>query len=80
MILSNALMDYTYYVLRQINLLLGNSDFYEDHHHEVGATTGLAIPVGEGRHVHFVSGTTTFNDGHVHQFIFVTQIENPIEE
>ncbi|KAJ53606.1 hypothetical protein BD780_001278 [Clostridium tetanomorphum] len=61
-----------------IHRLLGNSDFYEDHLHEVGATTGPAIPVGKGRHVHFVSGTTTLNDNHVHQFIFATLIENPI--
>lgn len=61
-----------------VHQLLGNSDFYEDHFHEVGAMTGLAIPVGGGRHVHFVSGTTTQNDGHVHQFIFTTLIEDPI--
>lgn len=61
-----------------IHQLLGNSDFFRDHLHEVGATTGPAIPVGNGRHVHFVFGTTTKNDGHVHKFIFATLIENPI--
>lgn len=61
-----------------VHRLLGNSDFYENHHHEVGAVTGPAIPVGSGRHVHFVYGTTTMDDGHVHQFIFATLIENPI--
>ena len=61
-----------------VHQLLGNSDFFEDHLHEVGATTGPAIPVGGGRHVHFVSGTTTLDDGHVHDFIFATLIENPI--
>lgn len=61
-----------------VHQLLGNTDFYENHLHEVGATTGLAIPVGGGRHVHFVYGTTTLDDGHVHQFIFATLIENPI--
>ena len=61
-----------------VHRLLGNSDFYEDHHHEVGAKTGPAIPVGDGRHVHFVYGRTTCNDGHIHKFIFATLIENPI--
>lgn len=61
-----------------VHQLLGNSDFYEAHLHEVGATTGPAIPVGGGRHVHFVYGTTTLNAGHVHQFIFATLIEDPI--
>lgn len=61
-----------------VHQLLGNTDFYEEHHHEVGATTGPAIPVGGGRHVHFVYGRTTCDDGHVHEFIFATLIENPI--
>ncbi len=61
-----------------VHRLLGNTDFYEDHHHEVGATTGLAIPVGEGRHIHFVSGRTTLDDCHFHEFIFATLINNPI--
>jgi hypothetical protein len=61
-----------------VHRLLGNSDFYENHHHEVGATTGPAIPVGDGRHVHFVCGRTTLDDGHVHEFIFATLIEDPI--
>ncbi len=41
-------------------------------------TTGPAIPVGDGRHVHFVSGTITCIDNHVHQFIFANLIEAPI--
>ena len=63
-----------------VHQLLGNSDFYENHHHEVGAMTGPAIPVGDGRHVHFVWGRTTLDDGHVHEFIFATLIDNPIGE
>lgn len=61
-----------------VHQLLGNSDFSEAHLHEVGAVTGPAIPVGDGRHVHFVYGTTTLNRGHVHEFIFTTLIEDPI--
>ncbi len=61
-----------------VHQLLGNSDFYEDHHHEVGATTGPAVDVGGGKHIHLVTGSTTLDDGHVHQFTFATLIDNPI--
>ncbi|ABS40050.1 YmaF family protein [Clostridium botulinum] len=54
-----------------------NTDFF-DHFHMIDVTTGPAIPVGNGRHVHFVSGVTTLNDGHRHEFIFATLIEAPI--
>ncbi|WP_088907813.1 YmaF family protein [Brevibacillus formosus] len=30
------------------------------------------------RHVHFVSGSTTFNDGHVHRFKIATLIQKPL--
>jgi hypothetical protein len=40
--------------------------------------TGLAIPVGDGKHVHLVTGETTENDGHVHEYIFATLIESPL--
>jgi len=56
-----------------------NTDFF-DHFHMIDVTTGPAIPVGNGRHVHFVSGVTTLNDGHRHEFIFATLIEAPIFE
>lgn len=56
------------------------TDFFEDHFHEFrGRTTG-AIPVGDGRHVHFIKDVTTVNDGHRHQFRAATLIENPIAE
>ncbi|KEI98886.1 hypothetical protein N496_04630 [Clostridium botulinum A2B3 87] len=50
-----------------------NTDF-SDHFHIINVTTSPAIPVGNGRHVHFASGVTTFNDGHRHEFIFATLI------
>ncbi|WP_251861758.1 YmaF family protein [Clostridium sp. Marseille-Q2269] len=62
-----------------VHQLLGNSDFAVQHLHEVGARTGRAIPVGDGRHVHFVYGTTTLDRGHVHKFIFATLIEEPTD-
>jgi len=54
-----------------------NTDFF-DHLHEAGDTTGLQIPVGNDKHIHFACGTTTFDDGHDHEFQFATLIENPL--
>ncbi len=56
---------------------LVNSDFF-DHHHEVGGTTELQTPVGGGKHVHFATDTTTFDDFHDHDFQFATLIESPL--
>lgn len=56
------------------------TDFFEDHFHEVNVRTGPAIRVGNGRHVHFVYATTRTRDGHRHNFILATLIENPIGE
>ena len=58
------------------------TDFF-DHFHLIKndkLRVGPPIPVGEGRHVHFVYGTTEEADGHVHEFIFATLIEAPIFE
>lgn len=49
-----------------------------DHRHFIREVSGIAKPVGGGRHVHFVNGNTTFVDQHRHQFIVATLIENPI--
>ena len=62
-----------------VHEFLTNTDFFFNHLHEAGARTGLQIPVGGGRHVHFAEGVTTFNFGHSHEFRFATLIENPIE-
>lgn len=61
-----------------VHAILTNTDFFLSHLHEVGVETGPAIPVGKGKHVHFVYGYTTLNAGHVHEFIFATLIENPL--
>lgn len=55
-----------------------NTDFAVAHLHEVGITTGPAIPVGEGRHIHLVTGVTTIDVNHVHEYIFATLIEDPL--
>ena len=49
-----------------------------DHFHEIEVSTGPAIDVRNGKHVHFVKGETTFNDGHDHDFQFATLIESPL--
>lgn len=58
--------------------ILTNTDFFENHHHEIGVITGLPIPVGNGKHVHFVVGNSTLDDGHFHQFQFTTLIDSPL--
>ncbi|PYI54003.1 YmaF family protein [Paenibacillus flagellatus] len=57
---------------------LVNTDFLNHHHKVKKIRTGPAIPVGNGKHVHFVTGTTTLNDGHVHRFQFATLIDKPL--
>lgn len=60
-----------------VHAILTNTDFL-DHHHEIGVITGLAQPIGNGKHIHFVTGTTTLNDGHFHEFQFATLIDSPL--
>lgn len=55
-----------------------NTDFL-DHHHEIGGLTGPNIPIpGTNKHVHVISGVTTCDDGHFHEFLFTTQIDSPL--
>ena len=62
-----------------VHIVKGRTDFF-DHFHEYEATSGLQIPVGEGKHVHFVEARTTVNDDHCHELIFATLIDAPIFE
>jgi hypothetical protein len=55
-----------------------NTDFFDHFHKLKKIRTGPAIPVGNGKHVHFVQGVTTLNDGHVHRFNFATLIQKPL--
>ncbi len=55
-----------------------NTDFLDHLHKLRRMRTGLAIPVGNGKHVHFVHGTTTLNDDHIHAFNFATLIQKPL--
>ncbi len=61
-----------------VHKLEARTDFYDDHYHLICDTTGPAIYVGCGRHVHLVKGCTSKEDGHVHKYLFATLIENPI--
>lgn len=56
------------------------TDFYENHFHKFKGKTCEGIPVGDGRHVHFLTSVTTVNDGHKHEFRVATLIEDPIGE
>nr|WP_248928171.1 YmaF family protein [Paenibacillus hamazuiensis] len=57
---------------------LTRTDFLNHFHKLKKIRTGPAIPVGNGKHVHFVTGTTTLNDGHKHRFNFATLIQKPL--
>ncbi len=57
---------------------LSHTDFLDHFHNLKKIRTGLAISVGNGKHVHFVTGMTTLNDGHVHPFNFATLIQKPL--
>lgn len=60
-----------------VHIIMVNTDFF-NHHHKVAIETGPAIPVGDGKHVHFVKGITTIDDGHVHEIEFATLIQKPL--
>jgi hypothetical protein len=61
-----------------VHEILIPTDFFTDHHHEVGVRTGPAIIVGSHKHIHFVYGKTTVEDEHFHKYVFVTQIQDPL--
>lgn len=61
-----------------IHKIFTRTDFFQNHFHFVIRLTGLQIPVGNGKHVHFVMGMTTMQDGHRHQFQFATLIDDPL--
>ncbi|WP_134684950.1 YmaF family protein [Brevibacillus migulae] len=61
-----------------VHVIKTNTDFLDHHHQLRRIVTGPAIPVGNGKHIHFVKGTTTFDDGHVHAFNFATLIDRPL--
>lgn len=65
------------YMNSHVHDIITRTDSF-DHVHEIRDVSGPAIRVGNNRHVHFVRGTTTLEDGHTHTYQFATLIENPI--
>ena len=60
-----------------IHKICTGTDFF-GHFRRDAIKTGPAIDVGHGKHVHFVKGKTTFEDSHVHNFVFATMIDSPL--
>ncbi|MGC5326372.1 YmaF family protein [Brevibacillus sp. SYSU BS000544] len=60
-----------------VHIIKTKTDFL-NHFHRIRIITGPAIQVGNGKHVHFAKGVTTFNDGHVHRFQLATLIQKPL--
>lgn len=61
------------------HVVFTNTDFFVNHHHEIGALSGPPIFIDDsGKHVHFFEGNSTIDDGHFHEFQFATLIEDPL--
>ena len=56
-----------------------HTDSYGTHYHEYCGSSTLAIPTGNGRHVHFANGYTNSADGHLHEFQVVSMINHPTD-
>ncbi|QHW34709.1 hypothetical protein GZH47_30555 [Paenibacillus rhizovicinus] len=59
-------------------IVFNRTDFLDHFQKLIKIRTGPAIPVGNGKHVHFVSSRTSINDGHKHQLNFATLIDAPL--
>ncbi|UVI28390.1 YmaF family protein [Paenibacillus spongiae] len=59
-------------------IVLSNTDFLDHFHQLRRIRTGPAVPVGNGKHVHFINSQTTLVDGHLHRFKFATLIQAPL--
>lgn len=62
-----------------VHRITTRTDFTNNHYHTIDLYSGPAIYIGGGKHIHLVRGVTSFDAGHVHQFIFATLIESPTE-
>jgi hypothetical protein len=60
-----------------VHRLFTRTDFLENHFHFIEDVTGPAIEVDHDKHVHFICGRTSENDGHRHRYAFATLIEDP---
>ncbi|MDS0525016.1 YmaF family protein [Clostridium sp. SHJSY1] len=55
------------------------TDTFGDHFHNINDTTGPAIYLPGGKHIHLLAGRTSVDDGHFHVYYFATLIQNPSE-
>lgn len=53
------------------------TDTSGDHYHEVSDITGPALYINNKKHVHLIKGTTSYDDGHKHDYYFTTSVEDP---
>jgi len=51
-----------------------NTDFF-GHNHRITGECGPAISIGNGKHIHFISGGTACDSSHSHRFQFCTSID-----
>ena len=67
------------YMESHVHRVTFRTDTFDGHVHEFSGISSPAIPVGDGRHVHFAKACTTMADGHTHEFRIASLIDNPIE-
>lgn len=60
-----------------VHKVKANTDTFIDHHHEICDYTEGAIYLPSGKHFHIVKGKTSCNDGHDHEYYFITSLEDP---
>lgn len=53
------------------------TDTSGDHYHEISDMTGPALYINDRKHVHLLQGRTSYDDGHKHDYYFITIIEDP---
>lgn len=55
------------------------TDTFDDHFHEICDTTGPALFLTGGKHIHLLKGTTgpAEENNHTHDYFFTTLIEDP---
>ena len=56
-----------------------HTDFSDKHYHEFCGRSGLAVDVGNGKHVHYLCGETETANGHTHKFQGTAVIESPTD-
>lgn len=62
--------------VHKVNVFIDTSSH---HYHEISDTTSPALYVNGRKHVHLLRGTTTYDDGHTHNYYFTTLVEDPTE-